>query len=133
MRVSDMMQTEVQAVSVDTPANDVFVTLADERISALPVVDNSGRLVGVISRSDILAAEEEAEEETTRQALLRDTPVQDLMTAPALTIAPDASVRDAARQMLAAGVHRLVVTDRDRVVGVISTTDIVSAVAAGRL
>jgi CBS domain-containing protein len=131
MRVADMMQTEVQTVLVDTPVNDAFVTLADSRISALPVVDGAGRLLGVISRSDILASKEEAEEDS--QALLQDTPVQDLMTAPALTIAPSASVREAAKRMLAAGVHRLIVTDGEHVIGVISTTDIVSAVAAGRL
>jgi CBS domain-containing protein len=131
MRVADLMQTEVQTVLVDTPVNDVFVTLADSRVSALPVVDNAGRLLGVISRSDILASEEEAEDET--QALLQDTPVQDLMTTPALTIAPSANVREAAKQMLAAGVHRLIVTQGEQIVGVISTTDIVSAVAAGRL
>jgi CBS domain-containing protein len=131
MRVADMMQTDVQTVLVDTPVNDVFVTLADSRISALPVVDSTGRLLGVISKSDILASEEEAQEES--QALLQDTPVQDLMTAPALTIPPSASVREAAKQMLAAGVHRLIVTKGEHVVGVISTTDIVSAVAAGRL
>jgi CBS domain-containing protein len=131
MRVADIMQTDVQTVLVDTPVNDVFVTLADARISALPVVDNDGRLLGVISKSDILASEEEVEEDS--QALLQDTAVQDLMTAPALTIAPNASVRDAAKQMLAAGVHRLVVTDGGDVVGIISTTDIISAVAVGRL
>jgi CBS domain-containing protein len=131
MRVADMMQTEVQTVPVDTPVNEIFVTLADSRISALPVVDSAGHLLGVISRSDILASNEEAEENSQR--LLQETPVRDLMTSPALTIAPSASVREAAKQMLAAGVHRLIVTDGEHIVGVISTADIVSAVAAGRL
>jgi CBS domain-containing protein len=55
------------------------------------------------------------------------------MTSPALTITPDASIREAAQQMLSAGVHRLFVTSGERVAGVISITDIVRAVATGRL
>jgi CBS domain-containing protein len=50
-----------------------------------------------------------------------------------LTIAPEVDVKEAAQQMLYTGVHRLFVTTDDRVVGVISTTDIVRAVAMGRL
>jgi CBS domain-containing protein len=55
------------------------------------------------------------------------------MTPQPLTIDPDADVRDAARQMLYAEVHRLFVVSGNRLVGVISTTDIVRAVATGRL
>ncbi|HET6778496.1 MAG TPA: CBS domain-containing protein, partial [Gemmatimonadales bacterium] len=69
MRVSELMQTDVEAVSVDAPVEDAFVTLAESRVSALPAVDSAGRLVGVISRTDILASEEEAEGEGARKAL----------------------------------------------------------------
>jgi CBS domain-containing protein len=133
MRVSELMQVELEAVSPETPISDVFVALAESRISALPVVDNAGRLVGVISKTDILAQQEEAEGESDRTALFERTQVRDLMTSPVLTISPDAGVRDAAQQMLTAGVHRLFVTDRDRAVGIISVTDILQAVAAGKL
>jgi CBS domain-containing protein len=50
-----------------------------------------------------------------------------------VTIAPDASVKEAAQALLYADVHRLFVVDEDRLVGVISTTDIVRAVANGRI
>jgi CBS-domain-containing membrane protein len=133
MRVSELMETDVQGVSVETPLSDVFVTLADSRVSALPVLDGAGRLVGVISRTDILAAEEEAEGEAARETRFQDTLARDLMTSPALTIGPDATVRDAAQQMLSAGVHRLFVTNQQQPLGVISVTDIVRAVAASRL
>jgi CBS-domain-containing membrane protein len=133
MRVSELMETDVQGVSVETPVSDVFVTLADSRVSALPVLDGAGRLVGVISRTDILAAEEEAEGEAARETRFQDTLARDLMTSPALTIGPDATVRDAAQQMLSAGVHRLFVTNQQQPLGVISVTDIVRAVAASRL
>lgn len=131
--MSELMQTDVQTVDAEAPVNDAFVTLAESRISALPVVDSAERLVGVISRTDILASEEEAEDEAARAALFEGTSVRELMTSPALTITPDASIREAAQQMLSAGVHRLFVTSGERVAGVISITDIVRAVATGRL
>ena len=55
------------------------------------------------------------------------------MTPHPLTISPDAEVKEAAQQMLLADVHRLFVTEGERLIGVISTTDIMRAVATGRL
>lgn len=133
MRVAELMQTEVQTVPFDGVVNDAVVTLADSHISALPVVDRAGRMVGVISSTDILASEEEAEDQTAREALFEGTLVRDVMTPRPLTIAPDADVKEAAQQMLYADVHRLFVTDGDRLIGVISTSDIMRAVAAGQL
>jgi CBS domain-containing protein len=133
MRVAELMQTNLESVSVETPANDALVTLAESRVSALPVMDGAGRLVGVFSRTDVLASEEEAVDQAAREALFADRLVQDLMTAPALTITPDASIREAAQGMLTAGVHRLFVVSQEAAVGVISVTDIVRAVADGRL
>ena len=133
MRVAELMQTDVQTVPSDAVVNDAVVTLADSRISALPVVDGAGHMVGVISSTDILASEEEAEDRSARDTLFDKTFVRDLMTPRPLTIAPDAEVKEAAQQMLYAGVHRLFVTGGERLIGVISTTDIMRAVAAGRL
>ena len=133
MRVAELMQTEVQTVPFDGVVNDAVVTLADSHISALPVVDRAGRMVGVISSTDILASEEEAEDQTARETLFEGTLVRDVMTPRPLTIAPDADVKEAAQQMLYADVHRLFVTDGDRPIGVISTSDIMRAVAAGQL
>ena len=80
MRVAELMQTEVQTVPSDSVVNDAIVTLADSHISALPVVDGAGRMVGVISSTDILASEEEAEDQAAREALFEGTFVRDLMT-----------------------------------------------------
>lgn len=133
MRVAELMQTEVQTVPSDAVVNDAVVTLAEFHISALPVVDGTGRMVGVISRTDVLASEEEAEDQRARDTLFEGTFVRDLMTPRPLTIAPDAEVKEAAQQMLYADVHRLFVTQGERLIGVISTTDIMRAVATGRL
>ena len=114
MRVSDLMQADLETVSPDTSVNDVFVSLAESRVSALPVVDESGRLVGVISKTDIVASEEDSEGEAGRAALFETMLVRDLMTSPALTIGADASIRAAAQQMLSTGVHRLFVVGGER-------------------
>lgn len=133
MRVSELMQGAVKTVGPDAAVNDAVVTLADSHISALPVVDVLGRMVGVISSTDILTSEAEAENATAREALFEDTMVRDIMTLHPLTVSGDAEVREAAQQMLYADIHRLFVVNGERVVGVISTTDIMRAVATGRL
>jgi CBS domain-containing protein len=133
MRVRELMQKAVKTVGVDAAVNDAVVTLTDSHISALPVLDGMGRMVGVISSTDILTSEAEAADAAAREALFEETPVRELMTLHPLTIAPEAEVKEAAQEMLYADVHRLFVTEGDRVVGVISTTDIVRAVACGHL
>ena len=133
MRVSELMQRAVKTVRLDAAVNDAVLTLADSHISALPVLDGTGRMVGVISSTDILTSEAEAADATAREALFEDTLVRDIMTLHPLTVSRNAEVREAAQQMLYADVHRLFVVDGELVVGVISTTDIVRAVATGRL
>jgi CBS domain-containing protein len=133
MRVRELMQKDVKTVNLDTGVNDAVVTLTDSHISALPVVDGLGRMVGVISSTDILTSEAEAQDAVEREALFEQMMVRDIMTPRPLTVSPEAEVREAAQQMLYADIHRLFVTSGDRVIGVISTTDIVRAVATGLL
>lgn len=133
MRIAELMQTEVQTIPADARVSDAATTLADARVSALPVVDDGGGLIGLISTTDILALEEEAESERARDKVLDETPVRDVMTPTPVTISPEADIREAARRILDADVHRLVVTQGDRMLGIISTTDIIRAVATGQL
>ena len=133
MQVRELMQKPVRTVELDSSVNDAVITLADSHISALPVVDSTGRMVGVVSSTDILTSEAEARDAVEREALFEQMEVRDIMTPRPLTISPDADVREAAQQMLYADVHRLFVTSQDRVIGVISTTDIVRAVAKDAL
>ena len=133
MTVAELMQSNVRTISSEASVAEVVVSLADGHISGLPVVDKGGRIIGVVSATDVLTAEAEAESPTTRRDLVEETRVRDIMTPRPYTVAPDEDVREAARQMLYADVHRLFVADGDRLVGVISTTDIVRAVATGKL
>lgn len=129
MKVAELMQSEVISVRMEDSVSEAIVLLSDNHLSALPVVDRHGKLVGVFSTADLVTAQSEAGDEIAREALYERTPVRDVMTPYALTITPEMEVKEAAQQMLYANVHRLFVTHDDRLVGVVSTTDITRAVA----
>ena len=131
MKVAELMRTPVLTVDADATVADAVVTLADAHVSALPVLDSRGRLMGVLSSTDVLAATAESDPE--RRAEVMETPVRLLMTPRTLTIDPSAGVREAAQQLLYADVHRLFVTEQGRVVGVVSSSDLVRAIATGAM
>lgn len=132
MKVADIMRTDVKTVDLDATVGDAIATLADVHVSALPVTDAHGVIVGVLSTTDILGALSETTDPEAREQLF-DQPVRDVMTPRSRVIGPDADVLEAARQMLALEVHRLFVEDQGRLVGVISQTDIVAAVATAKI
>jgi CBS domain-containing protein len=131
--VAELMERKVRTVRSEATVAEAIAELADAHISGMPVVDGAGRMLGVLSTTDLLTAEAETDDASARNTLWKHTPVRELMTPRPFTIAPDEDVREAARQMLYAEVHRLFVAEGDQVIGVISTTDIVRAVATGRL
>jgi CIC family chloride channel protein len=133
MKVAELMQPNVRTISSEACVAEVVTSLADAHISGLPVVDKGGRIIGVVSATDVLTAEAEAESETMGRDVMEETTVRDIMTPRPYTVGPDEDVREAARQMLYADVHRLFVAEGERLVGVLSTTDIVRAVATGKL
>jgi CBS domain-containing protein len=132
MKIFDLMRSPVTTVGRDTTIAEAILTLADRHISAVPVVDNSGRMIGVLSSTDILEAEAAATDSLAREQLFNDTRADDLMTTRPLSIQPDADVREAARQMLYGDVHRLFVVQDGHPVGVISRSDVVRAYAIQR-
>jgi len=97
MRVADVMQTPVRAVQADATVAEVVQRLADTHVSGVPVVDNGGRLVGVVSTTDVLDAEATADGKREREVLFENTTAADLMTPRPLTISPQADPRQAAR------------------------------------
>jgi CBS domain-containing protein len=133
MKVADLMHTTLVTVVSDSMVSEAVLSLADAHVTGLPVVDVTGRLVGVLSTSDVLTALAEQDEPDARTAVFENTAVRELMTPRPVTIAPDAEVREAAQQMLYANVHRLFVEEAGALVGVISQSDIVRAVATARV
>ena len=133
MKVAELMQRKVKTIGSEATVAEAIVSLADAHISGMPVVDGTGKVIGIVSSTDVLSAEAEAEDRTARDTLLECTTVRDVMTPRPFTIAADEDVREAACQMLYGDVHRLFVAEDEKLVGIITTTDIVRAVATGKL
>ena len=127
LTVGDLMTGDPVLAHVDQPLSEVAGLLEFYRVSGLPVVDWDGRLVGVISQTDLLHAR-------TTEALWHAWPglaVRHLMTQPPVTVTSELSVEDAARVMERRAIHRLVVTltDGETPIGVISVSDLVRSMA----
>jgi CBS domain-containing protein len=133
MRVADLMQTDLSTVPPDAPVAEVVQAMADRHISGLPVVDSDGRVLGVVTATDVLLAAAEHDDRKGRSTLFEHTTARDIMTSGAVTIEPDADVREAAQRMLYGEVRRLFVEDGGRLLGVVSQTDIAHAMGSGRL
>lgn len=123
--VGDLMTPDPIVIGADASLADAARLLDEQRIHGLPVVNERGSLVGVVSQTDMLRARS-TEDLWARWPGLR---VRHLMTAPALTIGADAEVAAAAARMEQEHVHRLVVVGPDGAtpIGIVSTTDLVHA------
>jgi CBS domain-containing protein len=131
VHVADLMTIDPVVVSMDATIEEAEELLRQHRITGLPVVDLSGRLVGVISQTDLLYLAA-----PTVQALIRHRErgirVGEVMSVPPVTIGTAATIREAALRMHEDRLHRLVAVDEHgRPVGVISSMDIVALVAEG--
>ena len=133
MRVSELMQSNLVTIPSDSLVSEAILSLADAHVTGLPVVDSNMHLVGVLSTSDILTALAERTPDTEPGAMFEDMLVRDLMTPKPMTIEPQAEVKQAAQQMLYANVHRLFVEKDGELLGVISQSDVVRAVANARV
>jgi CBS domain-containing protein len=130
------MTASVVAVRKDAAYKEMAAMLRERRISAFPVVDDAGRVIGVISAGDLLVKEAVQATGTSLMAALRHIREDDkaagitageLMTAPAVTIGPDAPVEDAARLMYDRRLKRLpVVNPTGRLVGIVSRVDVLA-------
>ena len=139
MRVQDVMTVDVATVKPDTSLKDMARELSRRRISGMPVVDDDGRIVGVISEADVLAKEQSEPEHRAgalARLLNREGPsklgarvVGEAMSSPAVTIQPHCPVARAAEEMLEREVNRLPVVQQERLVGIVTRADLVRAFA----
>jgi len=129
MKVAELMHTQLKTISVDATVADAVDALTEAQVSAMPVVDRFGRAVGVISTRDILKAESTLNSAHTRDTLLEHSTVLEVMAPWPPTVTPDLDVKQAAQEMLYADAQRLFVEDEGALVGVLSQSDIVGAVA----
>jgi len=142
MKVKDVMTVEVATTTPATLLKDAALELATRRISGMPVVDEEGRVIGVLSEADILAKEgDEQERGGFLQWFLDPTDpwvaarfdavtVGDAMSYPAKSITPHRPVAEAATVMLEERVNRLPVVGADgKLLGLVSRGDLVRAFA----
>jgi CBS domain-containing protein len=133
--VKDVMTTPVVAVRENASFKEIVSRMRAARVSAFPVVDRDGKVIGVISEADMLNKEADEAGPGTFAGMLsfRDhekaagITAADLMTSPAATIGPDEAVVDAARLMRDRRIKRLPVTNATgHLIGVISRADVLS-------
>jgi CBS domain-containing protein len=134
--VRDVMTRGVVVAREATPFHELVALLGREHVAALPVIDNAGHVIGIVSESDLLLKEVEelvgpsAEQETTlrhrqERAKAAGTTAKQVMTAQVATAYPEEHVAEAARRMHTRKVHQLPVVDRAGVLaGIITRADV---------
>ncbi len=149
----DIMRRSVVTVAADDSLAEVERILADHKVGGAAVVDGSGRLVGVVSLRDLV--EERSSEDAARPrrqrasdfyGLTSDERIEedlesfevpadvedtaaDVMTAEVLSVSADAGLAEIARVMTKHRVHRLLVTDARKYVGLVGTWEVLAALA----
>lgn len=141
MRIEDVMTRSVRTVTAERSLKDVAALLAEHGIGGVPVVDEDGHPLGVVSKADILIKERaeipkrspwrkfHSDKSETAAMKVSARTAAEAMSAPAITIDPTLPLSLAADQMLAEGVNRLMVTRQERLVGIITRHDLVAAFA----
>jgi CBS domain-containing protein len=134
--VKDVMSTHIYAVRERASFKEIATRLHELRVSAFPVIDQDGTVIGVVSEADLLP--KEALEGTVpsvlhslghsrEQSKITAVTAADLMTKPAVTIGPNEPVTHAARLMYSRKVKRLPVTnDEGRLIGIVTRADVLS-------
>jgi CBS domain-containing protein len=134
--VSDVMTKTVIVAHESTPFREIVDTMSENGVSALPVLGQDERIVGLVSEADLLAKTQEPDaskespllesrKHRVRRRKATGVVAADVMSRPVETISPGALLTDAARLLDELGFKRLVVTDEaDRVLGIVSRRDL---------
>ncbi|WP_405392510.1 CBS domain-containing protein [Streptomyces sp. NBC_01102] len=132
--VSDVMTRTVVAVGLDARFKEIVAAVNQWQVTAVPVLEGEGRVVGIVSEADLLAKEELHDEDATmigQRDRLTDyakagaVTARELMSAPAVTVPADATLPEAARLMAHHGIKRLPVVDGQGVLkGIVSRADL---------
>jgi CBS domain-containing protein len=149
-RIYEIMDRDPVTVAPETSVEDVVATLRKHELPGLPVVDANGQLVGIVTEADLVLPDDQGDlhiphyvnlfggtvfleslsrfEERLRKAFAATA--EDMMTRDPDAVAPDTSVREAARLIHESGHNRLPVVEDGRLVGVVSRIDLLGALAA---
>jgi len=133
--VSDVMTHTAIAIGSEAPFKEIVELLDQWKVSALPVLAGEGRVVGVVSEADLLAKEEyrgAPDGDPAVPAKAGAVSAAELMSAPAVTVHPDATLAEAARIMARRHVKRLPVVDAVGMLqGVVSRSDLLKVFLRG--
>jgi CBS-domain-containing membrane protein len=145
IKIKDVMSNHVQTLMCDDTIQDAVALMIDNKFSTIPVVDAHDKCIGILSRSDVteifLREDHELARVLDTDRLSMDwiqgsletceiRQVKELMTYDVAQIRETQSISDACREMARNEIHHLPVVDEEgRVMGILSTLDIVKAVA----
>ena len=126
--VRHLMRPTLITCSPDTTLGEAAARLIQNRVHALIVADNSNQPLGILSDIDLLAGEWLSADATSLKVMRAMTASQ-LMSTPPTTIDADAPASEAAARIQAERIHRLIVTEGARAIGVISVSDLVASMS----
>jgi CBS domain-containing protein len=148
--VRDIMDPDPATVAPETPVEEVVRLMREHELPGVPVVDDDGRCVGIVTEADLVLPDDQGDlhiphyvnlfggtvfleplsrfEHRLRKAFASDA--ADMMTRRPDTVEPDTTVREAARLIHESGHNRLPVVENDRLVGVVTRVDVLGALAA---
>lgn len=155
LTAADLMAANPISIAATANVQEALMLLTDKNFSAAPVIDDGGRPVGVISRSDLLVHDREqghklslspdyyldSEPPADRRGMLEGfqvesvdpTTVDDIMTPAVFSVRPDTPVSKVVAEMIGLHVHRMfVIDDVGTLIGVISTMDVLRALRPTR-
>jgi CBS domain-containing protein len=124
--VADIMSTPVVAVEGEVNVRDGALLMTDKRIGSI-VITERGQPVGIVTERDMLERV---------VSLCRDpceTRMKDIMSSPLISTSPDTNILDAMRKMRENRISRLLVMEKDKLIGIVSERDVIRAVSIASL
>lgn len=144
MRAKDIMTSRVITVLEDTPVDEIARTLLERRISAVPVIDSDGRLVGIVSEGDLIGRPEaegrddswwlsgilNLEERAEKYAKARGLLAKDVMTTSVITADENDSLSELAGVLEERRIKRVPIVHNGRITGIVSRANLLHALAS---
>lgn len=124
VQVKDVMSTSVVTLLEEDSVDRVAKLMDAHNIGSIIVTDDRGKPVGIITERDIV------KRVAARDLLPSDVKSKGIMSYPLVTVSPSTGLNEAAREMSRRGIRRLVVVDKDGLVGIITSRDIIAITPA---
>jgi CBS domain-containing protein len=109
------MNSNVVSINDESTLEDTARLLASHRISGLPVIDSSGRLIGLVTEYDVIAKQGQT--------------VADVMSRGVISVSPETDVEEVAHLLTSQRIRRVPVVEGDQLVGIVSRSDLVQQIA----